>query len=248
MRPAFIAALVALLLAWAAVAAHGQTVQGTLTDSATQRPVVGAPVVILDHTGSKRGTTRTDESGSFRLHVSPGSYWIQIQPDGYEIVETRPFVVERPDSLDLALTTRPEVTRLEGVTVEASFTRNRNFAGFLERERIEFGHFLGPDDIRRARATRASDLFMNLVPGLDVNQAAEGALLFRNRGRVCAPILVVDGFRAAGNAVDQVVIGSEVRAVEVYSQPELAPPGLSMAPFNQCGVVAIWTAFGLGID
>jgi hypothetical protein len=87
---------------------------------------------------------------------------------------------------------------------------------------------------------------MGLAPGLDAER--QGAIYFRNRGRGCIPILIVDGVRYNDIPVDQVVIAGDVRALEVYMPPEFAPLQLTMTPFNNCGVVAVWTAFGLGID
>jgi hypothetical protein len=87
---------------------------------------------------------------------------------------------------------------------------------------------------------------MGLAPGLDAEP--NGGVFFTNRGRFCAPIVVVDGVRYSNIPVDQLVMASQVRAVEVYMQPEFVPAQLTMAPFNTCGAIALWTYFGLGID
>ena len=68
------------------------------------------------------------------------------------------------------------------------------------------------------------------------------------RGRFgdrCVPTVYVDGHRSmAGNgvAVDELVNGSDIAAVEVYDKPFEAPAEFtpSIQEIN-CGVIVIWT-------
>jgi len=74
-----------LLLGWllCASTALGQiyTISGTVLDSISKQPLVGA-TVILDHNRSK-GATKTDEKGEFTLTVDRQSHVVAIRYVGY---------------------------------------------------------------------------------------------------------------------------------------------------------------------
>ena len=249
--------ILGLCLVLAPIQAAAQMVRGRVTDESSQEPISGATVVLFNDTGDSRATTQTDETGAFSITIglSARAHWLRVERAGYATVETQPFLLTRsePEKV-LLLTTRPQVVELEGVTARASTSRTRNYAGFLSRQNAGWGRFLDPDDMKRIRVSRASDLLLGLVPGLDVvaTGPSVGTVIFRNRGRVCSPVLVVDGVvydpRGSGGpiSIDVLVSGTQVRAVEVYSQPMFVPAELTLSPFNECGAVVLWTEFGLG--
>jgi hypothetical protein len=236
--------VLALLVWLSAGSAAGQVVRGTLREEGSGEPVAGAAVSLLNAAGRDRATTVTDASGSFTMRApNQGVYWLRLTPTGHQSVESRPFAITRADTLDLPLTTRSQVTMLEGVTVRASTSQNRNFAGFLTREQNGFGRFLGPEQVQRQTFGVTGEFLVGLVPGLDYR---EPNVYFRNRGRYCAPMILLDGARFSG-VMDEIP-AAQVRAIEVYDQPALIPPELTLSPFNTCGAIAIWTFYGLGID
>ena len=236
--------LVALLAALAAIPAAGQVVRGELKDEASGAGIRGAAVSLLNSAGKDRATAVTDSAGAFTVRVpGAGVYWLRLTRAGYQPVESRPFVLARADTLDVPLTTRADVTTLEGVTVRATSSQNRNFAGFLSREREGFGRYFGPDLVKRQAFGPTGSFLMGMVPGVDYRGEN---VFFRNRGRYCAPMILLDGFRFAGD-MDEIP-SSQVRAVEVYDQPAQIPPELTLTPFNTCGAIAIWTSYGLGVD
>jgi hypothetical protein len=70
-----------------AVAAHAQTVDGTLTDSITQVPI---PAVIVTLLGPVRYNATTDDAGVFHFpEVHPGKYFLNIIKAGYVLPEAR---------------------------------------------------------------------------------------------------------------------------------------------------------------
>jgi hypothetical protein len=246
--------LVALvLLVVEAPASSAQTVQGNLVEDSTKTPVAGALVRLLDEQARERARTTTDERGAFRLDApGAGVYWLRLEPTGFRIVETDPFFLSRAETRTLDLETRSGVVKVEGVTVESRTVQNVNYAGFLSRQHSGKGRYYGPGELRTTH--NASDMLRGLAPGLDaVNMRDVGnVLVFRNRGRMCPPMVIVDGNafnqRRVQWNIDTLALGEEVRAVEVYSEPQTVPGSLSPSGDNICGAVAIWTASGLGID
>jgi hypothetical protein len=237
-------ALLALLIALSAGSAAGQVVRGALKDEASGEPIAGAAVSLVNAAGRDRATGVTDASGAFLLRApAPGVYWLRLAPAGHQLVESRPFAITRSDTLDLPLTTRPQVTTIEGVTVRATTSQNRNFAGYLTREQNGFGRYYGPDQVKRQAFGATGDFLVGMVPGLDYR---EPNVFLRNRGRYCSPMILLDGARFSG-VLDEIP-AAQVRAIEVYDQPALIPPELTLSPFNTCGAIAIWTFYGLGID
>ena len=234
----------ALLAALVATPAAGQVLRGELTDEASGAGVGGAAVSLLDPGGNDRATAVTDAEGSFTVRApADGVYRLRLTRAGYRPVESRPFTLSRGDTIHVPLTTRADVTTLEGVTGRARGSSSRNFAGFLDRERKGFGRYFGPEVVKRRNFGPTGSFLMGMVSGLD--HRGQNVFL-RNRGRYCAPMILLDGFRFVG-AIDEIP-SSEVRAVEVYDQPAQIPPELSLTPFNSCGAIAIWTAYGLGVD
>ena len=70
-----------------AVAAHAQTVDGTLTDSITKVPI---PDVIVTLLGPARYNATTDDVGVFHFpEVRPGQYFLNIIKAGYVLPVVR---------------------------------------------------------------------------------------------------------------------------------------------------------------
>jgi hypothetical protein len=236
--------LVACTVALAARPAAAQVVRGTLKDEATGGPIAGAAVSLLNAAGRDRAATVTDAAGAFQLRApGQGVYWLRLTPAGFQPVESRPFAITRADTLDVPLTTRSQVTTLEGVTVRATTAQNLNFAGFLSREQNAFGRFAGPDAVKRQMVGSVAASLAALLPGVDYSGRN---VILRSRGRRCAPVVLLDGARYLA-PVDEIP-GAQIRAVEVYDQPTLIPPELALTPFNNCGLIALWTYYALGID
>ena len=70
-----------------AVAAHAQTVDGTLTDSITRAPI---PDVIVTLLGQGRYNATADDAGVFHFpEVHPGKYYLNIVKAGYVLPPAR---------------------------------------------------------------------------------------------------------------------------------------------------------------
>lgn len=241
------ALLVALPLALAAGTAQAQRVTGTLRDEASGQAVASATVVVINGRGWEKGRTLSDAAGAFALKLpARGAYWVRVEREGYHPAESRPFVVAAADSVALDLALAPRATMLEGVTVTATRRQNRNLAGFLNRQRFGWGRYLGPEEVARRRATRASQ-FLWSVPGFVFGP--RGGVLYTGRGSRCAPTVVVDGFSIPPEEgvqnVDLLVSAAEIRAVEIYRVGDPAPLELRISS-GGCGAIVFWTDHGLG--
>ncbi len=97
---------------------------------------------------------------------------------------------------------RPKPIEMDPIEVSVSATRRHlELAGFYERQRSDFGTFLGPEQIERKRAPRITDLLQGL-PGVRLvamNAGSTGRRFIQLRGSnlsqggVCRPRIFVDG-------------------------------------------------------
>ena len=123
-RASAIAAFVLVALFSASTAAFAQgsaNIQGTVTDSATQRPVVGAQVAIA---GTTRGTV-TDDAGRYAIRaIAPGQYVLRVVRLGYGASERR-VAVAANETVDANFALRPVAAVLSEVVVTGYGTSSR---------------------------------------------------------------------------------------------------------------------------
>ena len=118
----------------------------------------------------------------------------------------------------------------------------RDMVGFEERRRSGMGRFLDPDQLTRMDPLRFTQIFFTM-PGVRVETGFGGdVLLMRGSGLqpLCAPQLWLNGMRMPNDgSLDGFIMGTEVRAVEVYTA--------SFVPFQYgnsmsgCGAILVWT-------
>src|SRR5690349_15997847 len=93
-RTSLIAAL--LLLATAAIRAlPAQILRGTVRDSASNAPIPGAVLVLLDSSGASLGRNITNERGQYTIALHPAMRRVQVLRIGF-----RPRTVRIPDAVD----------------------------------------------------------------------------------------------------------------------------------------------------
>lgn len=234
--------LLLFILSIGVQSAAAQSASGTLTDDTSGKPIADAAVQLIGDRGRRIIAAKTDESGTFLFQkLADGVYWLRVQQPGYRLVESQPFVVDAGHSPTIPLRTSPEVTTLEGLTIQARDSRNVVYAGFLDRRRLGFGHFYAPEQLQHQAFGSTSESLAALDHAVDYRGES---IYFRDRGRHCAPEIIVDGTDTHGLPPD--LQPSQIRAVEVYTIPTLVPPELSLTAFNTCGALVIWTSFGLG--
>ncbi|NBC17682.1 MAG: TonB-dependent receptor [Bacteroidetes bacterium] len=155
-----------LLLLWSVPAlAQTGTVTGTLVDSETGEPLIGANVQI---DGTAIGTA-TDIDGNYTVKaIEPGTYDFVFSYIGYNptTVENVEVVAGETKRLDLALT--PEAVGMEEVVVEASALENTEAALLKQRQKASsVSDAISAEAIGRSGAGDAADA-MEKVTGASV--------------------------------------------------------------------------------
>jgi hypothetical protein len=149
------------------------------------------------------GSAFTDDDGSWTFQLPrPGVYFLEAQRIGYETWIAGPLNVAEGDDLLFIYHLRPKPIELDPIEVTVAATRRHlETAGFYERQRSDFGTFLGPEEIARKRAPRITDLLMGL-PGVRMVSMTTGSVGGRfiqlrgssiSQGGVCRPRIFVDG-------------------------------------------------------
>lgn len=98
--------------------ASGQTVEGRVLDQASERPVGGAIVAMVDEDGEERTRTLADSIGQFRIQPpEAGNFYLVAERFGY--FETRsPLIAFRTEGhAALELMMVPEPVGLEGLEI-----------------------------------------------------------------------------------------------------------------------------------
>ena len=92
-----------------------QTFHGTVRDSATHQPVIGAVFMVLDSAGIVLARRMTDERGAYRVSVTGNARWVRAVRIGFFPREIRMPASGGDLSLDFAMLPMP--TMLSAVTV-----------------------------------------------------------------------------------------------------------------------------------
>jgi hypothetical protein len=235
-----------------------QGIFGRVLDDATGEPIAGARVTLLNMRELRAGRVLTDSQGWFRLRVSAaGGYYVRAERAGYRGATARRITVMPDDTVQVEVRLSTDAVLLAPLTVVAAsqqVVRDHQLAGFeWRREKQPFGRYMGPEDIERINPFYASDVLQQ-VPMVQVEQMPGSpfdrvvTLPARGRGTGgrsrCVPNLYVDGRRttlSAGLTLDQVVIGTGVAAVEVYTSPSSAPGEFPALDDPFCGVIVVWS-------
>lgn len=197
----------ALLLLAAIPSASAQHIRGRVLDVGSNRPI---PAVVLTlHAGDSSvvASSVSDAGGAWRLNAPrPGDYYITARRLGYEPWVTQTITIAADAALESILRLQQVAITLDPVTARAAAMRqNLEYAGFFDRQRSNFGHFLGPDAIDRRQAARVTDL-LTAIPGVQLFSPPNGGagpaqIGLRGSsvtdGVLCRPRVFVDGLMYA---------------------------------------------------
>lgn len=233
-------------------------IAGQVLDDQTGRPVPGAMVTLLNTRELRAGQTVTDSSGWFHLRITaPDGYQLRVERPGYLGTASSVITVTPDDTVQVEMRVSTRSVLLAPLTVVAGPSRlatDVRLASFeWRRRRQTFGRFLGPEELERIKPFYASDALVQVplvqtaaVPGSRFDRTI--TLPARGRGAAararCVPNVYVDGRRTTiseGLTLDQLVVGSNLAAVEVYASPGSAPGEFPPLDDPMCGVVVIWT-------
>ena len=183
--------------------AHAQHIRGSVRDVASNQAIAG--VVLTLHGGDSAvvASSVSDANGAWRLNAPrAGTYFIRARRLGYEPWITDEVLIGENAELQSVLHLRQIAVTLDPVTARAAAIRqNLEYAGFFDRQRGNFGHFVGPDAIDRRQASRISDV-LSTIPGVTLyapRSGSAGASQIGLRGSsvtdgaLCRPRVFVDG-------------------------------------------------------
>jgi len=248
--------------------AFAQVLGGTVLDSVSGKPVVGARVVVLDSAGKGLSAAATGSDGRFSFHLpSAGDYRLRISRIGYPSRITEPIGVSAAVSASLVVRLTSTPISLDTLIVVAAAVEKRpQFlvdAGFYRRQRVGFGHFLTRDEIDKRDPLILTDLLHGMLgvrvtcggqqrdrapqgPGsrCTVTMRAANTMFFRGK---CNPSVVLDGVllqpggtAGGGLSLDDLVNPFNIEALEVYPGPEGVPVQYS-GYLSPCGAILVWS-------
>jgi hypothetical protein len=180
-----------------------QTLRGRLLDLESNEPLAAGLVTLVTADGRSVLTVVTGRDGHWLLEVpGPGAYYVAAKRIGYQPWMTGPVKVEPGDDLNSVFHLRRAPVLLSPVEVSARETRRfLELRGFYDRQRADFGQFLGPEDVEQRQAVRITDLLASLpgVHRVSMTTGSAGAVFVQLRGSslsqggVCRPRVYVDG-------------------------------------------------------
>lgn len=181
--------------------AHAQSLRGRLLDVRTEEPLGAGILTLLTEDSSTVVTAVTDAQGHWHIAApEPGMYYILAKRLGYEPWVAGPVEVHAGEDLNSVFHLRPLPVRLDPIEVTAeALERRLELAGFYNRQRADFGHFMTPEEIEHRSASALSDL-LSAIPGVQLissglvgSRSIQLRGSFLSHGGVCRPRVYVDG-------------------------------------------------------
>lgn len=125
-----------LLLAFVAPLS-AQTVRGRVTDRATQQPVVGAFVVLLDATGDGVRADISGPGGEFQHNApGPGQYRVRVDRIGVQSVTSAPFQIGAGETVPFAMQVETRTVMLPPIVAETESRCTVRPSGGVPLERV----------------------------------------------------------------------------------------------------------------
>lgn len=183
--------------------ASAQRVSGRLLDLESNDPIPGGILTLLSPDRTEIATAVSDAEGHWSFETpAAGVYYIAARRIGYQPWVSGAFEIEQGDDVTSVFHLRALAVMLDPVEVRtAALRRYLASAGFYERQRGNFGHFVGPEDIEKRQATRVTDL-LTAIPGVNLAQTTPGGVgpthvqlrgSNLSQGGLCRPRVFVDG-------------------------------------------------------
>ena len=248
----------------------GQEIVGLVLYNHTDTPVSYATVSLLNGAGEVLASVTSGPDGRFALKTpGEGAYSIHVEHLSAFAMVDGPFEVAEDRSAVVTFHIVPQPIALEEIAVSVEGrSMSLSMAGFYERSRAGFGHFLNLQDIKARNPIRLADL-VRTVPGVQYFEGSNAGfggypiMSYALRSDLwseddlgasipCLPRVYVDGVmvepggksRMPSQGFDQIVGVTDVAAMEVYRSPAEVP--VRFGGMTACGVILIWTLTGLG--
>ena len=209
------------------------------------------PVAVVD---AGAGVTRVaDSSGIAHLpQLAADAARIRVRRIGFAVLDT--VLSLRVDG-NLSVELHPLGQLLDAVTVTAAASAPLVRTGFYDRvQRVQRGaitaEFVTPEEIEGRGATQVSDLLRGRRTITVTRGLAPVRTIVKGRGG-CDMTILLDGQRVRSDdagggdgavAIDDLVSGRSVMAIEIYPSTANAPSELvPLTGGGSCGILAIWT-------
>jgi TonB family protein len=188
----------------------------------------------------------TDEQGVFHLAGIPvGSAALTVRRMGFtphaesvSLSDAKP----RVEDLHVVLAALPTV--LTPVTVSSQRVNyTGRLAGYYQRlEKRSGGYFITRDQIDRENPRTLSQLLLH-VPGITPSKGRAGAQGIRMRGRLCWPLVWIDGTPMPAGDVDLDAFAPQtIHGIELYLGATTAPSRFILGRVdNSCGTIVLWS-------
>ena len=254
------AAFVGALGAGFMTPARAQTIEGTLMEVGSDRPISLGLVIMMTEEGDSITSGVTDGNGRFELRSEePGSFVLLSSAFGFKETQAGVFELGSGGTMTIEFRVGAKAMPIEGILVELQrpaiqhqLIRN----GYVRRLQRGLGHFITPYDIEHSPVLTSTDLFRG-IPGVSVrtinglSYQGESVTMLSANG-FCTPTVYVDGVRMSpaavrGMSLSTLIPISELDAVEIYRRPAEVPieyaatgnqPGEA---FSVCGILVLWT-------
>lgn len=241
-------AAAALLPLLVAPATRAQTVRGNVLEDGTKTPIVGATIELLVRDSVAAAAT-SDSTGWFELEPEkPGTFTVRPSHPSFAAVRSDTLTAGKGEIVTITIHMGRAAIPLEPLVVTAR-ARDR-LEGF--RQRVEhggMGRYLQREDFEKREGMNVTDV-LRMTPGVQIVPVARGVAFHTNiiTLRGCRANVFIDGMPVRqydDSGVDELLTPEMIEGAEIYASPATAPAEL-MAPFSDCGVVALWTRGGEG--
>jgi len=237
-----------VVIAFGATLAQGFVVQAQGAAKEKGRELIG---VVRDTQGLPiegvrveiPGTTvETNARGAFKLVTADrDTVTITVRALGYTAVSA--MLTAHDNAWDPVLVELDRAQILKGISIIESPTRNAlGLRSFEERRSKGNGVFVTRAEIATRGASHMSDVLRNMRGVAIVRGRVRFVSQSGQRGTICQPDIWLDGTRARGMEVDD-ILASDVEAMELYSSFSVVPFEFTSRGANSlpCGSIVIWT-------
>ncbi len=195
------------------------------------------PDAVIEIPGLELSAT-SDETGRFFFRNIPaGEHVLIVHYLGYVDTTLVALTPNELNQIEIAINLR--IVPVPDLLVEvAALQAPSKLTAFNRRRGEGSGHFITRQEILERDPLRTSDM-LRRVPGLRLGRSGGGTSLMRIRGRNCQISYFIDGIRAPGYNIDN-VMPQAVAGIEIYKGTATVPPEFRGA-LTPCAVIVLWT-------
>lgn len=210
------------------------TVAGIVVDA--QKAPIARVEITLKRDGAGNRMVKSGDDGSFIFaNVLAGSVTLTTRRLGYspKSIDLRAAGQDATSQLEVVL--EAIATELSSVIVEESKQR---LAEFNERKAASnFAKFFDQKDVKKRNPLYLSDMLRSVAGSTISSNGAGNRILLRG----CKPMVWVDGMRAPGAELDEMVRPDDIAGLEVYPSNAGLPAGYQDRNNRMCGAIIVWT-------